>query len=105
MEDSTDSDERAAYYILSKAIDEPFRVILSNAAQDPSRILARISWSDTGNGFDVRTGEIVDMAEAGIWDSAAVQSAVVHGAISSAALALTTDVLVHHEKPKQTFQP
>ena len=45
------------------------------------------------------------MAQAGIWDLAAVVRAAVRGAVTSAALALTTDVLVHHKKPQQVMQP
>ena len=35
------------------------------------------------------------MADAGIFDAAAVLEAAVHSAISTAAMALTTDVMVH----------
>jgi chaperonin GroEL len=104
-ENITESDERAAYNILHHALEEPIRTILSNAGYEPSRILARIELSKTGNGFDVRTGEIVDISAADIWDAAAVQKAIAHSAVSSAALALTTDVLVHHKKPQQAVTP
>jgi len=53
----------------------------------------------------VIAGEVVDMVEAGIWDSAAVVKAAVGGAISAAALALTTDVLIHHKSPPQATEP
>jgi chaperonin GroEL (HSP60 family) len=45
------------------------------------------------------------MAQAGIWDAVAVLKTAVHSAIASAALALTTDVLVHHRTPPQVMQP
>jgi chaperonin GroEL (HSP60 family) len=53
----------------------------------------------------VRSGKVADMAQAGIWDAATVLRTAVHGAVASAALALTTDVLVHHKEPQQAMQP
>ena len=47
----------------------------------------------------------VDVIEAGIFDSADVLIAAVSRAISSAALALTVDVLVHHKKPEVSVDP
>jgi chaperonin GroEL (HSP60 family) len=43
--------------------------------------------------------------EAGILDATAVQKAVVYGALSTAALALTVDVLVHHGELEQAPLP
>jgi chaperonin GroEL len=91
--------------MLIKAMEAPTRAILTNAGYDASEVMAEIRLADEGYGFDVRSGQIVDMAEAGIWDAAAVLKTAVHSAIASAALALTTDVLVHHKEPKQSMQP
>lgn len=105
LDQSTDSDERAAYRILIKAMEEPIRTILANAGHDASQVMAEIKSAGPGHGFDVRSEQVVDMAQAGIWDAAVVQKAAVHGAIASAALALTIDVLVHHKEPEQVMQP
>ena len=45
------------------------------------------------------------MMEAGIYDATAVQKAVAYGALSTAAMALTVDVLVHHGEPEQAPLP
>ncbi|UCC62324.1 MAG: chaperonin GroEL [Anaerolineae bacterium] len=105
LDQSTSPDERAAYRILIKAVEAPIRTILANAGYDASEVMAEIRLADRGHGFDVRSGRIVDMAQAGIWDAAAVLRAAVHGAVASAALALTTEVLIHHKEPKQEMQP
>jgi chaperonin GroEL len=105
LEHSVDANERAAYQILIKAMEAPIRAILTNAGYDASEVMARIRLAGNGHGFDVRSGHIVDMAQAGIWDAAAVLKAAVHSAVSGAALALTTDVLVHHKKPQQVMEP
>jgi chaperonin GroEL len=105
LEHSADANERAAYQILIKAMEAPIRAILTNAGYDASEVMAEIRLAGNGHGFDVRSRHIVDMAQAGIWDAAAVLKAAVHSAVSGAALALTTDVLVHHKKPQQVMEP
>ena len=49
--------------------------------------------------------EIVDMAAAGILDVAQVQVESLQRAVSSAALALTIDVLVLHREPETMTDP
>lgn len=102
---SNDTDERAAYQILIRVMEAPTRAILNNSGHDASEVMAEMRMAGDGYGFDVRAEKIADMAEAGIWDAAAVLKAATHGAVSSAALALTTDVLVHHKKPSQASHP
>jgi chaperonin GroEL (HSP60 family) len=53
----------------------------------------------------VRTGQVVHMGEAGVWDVAAAQKAAVRSAVQTAALALTVDVVVHHSQPEKTLTP
>jgi chaperonin GroEL len=94
---TVDVDQRAAYSILAKALGEPARVILDNVGVDSYEILARMRLAGPGYGYDIDQGEIVDMVEAGICDSAAVVREAVFSAVHGAALALTTDVLVHRK--------
>ena len=98
---STEADERAAYQILLRAIEQPMSTLTSNAGYDPHSILARVEQAGPGYGLDATTGQVVAMAEAGIFDVATVLKSAVFGAISSAALALTVDVLVQHRTPEQ----
>lgn len=104
-EASTDPDERAAYYILSCAVEAPARTIAANAGYDPGQVLACLQPYRQGLGFDVLSGQPVDMKAAGILDVAEVQKAAVSSAITTAAMALTVDVLVHHEKPIEATEP
>jgi chaperonin GroEL len=103
MEQATDSDAQAAYRILIKALEAPIRAILTNAGYDASEVMADIKQADRGWGFDVRSGQIVDMARAGVYDVASVQTAAVRSGIAGAALALTVDVMVHHKEPKESM--
>lgn len=104
-EESTDVDRRAAYRILARAMEEPIRTIISNAGYDASEVMAEIKLAGPGYGFDVRSGKIVNVVEAGILDALSVQKEAVHSAVSSAALALTIDVLVHRKNPPQAVNP
>ncbi len=98
-------DERVSYQILSRALEEPTRTILTNAGYDPSVRMARIAVSDTGNGVDARNGEVVDMAAAGVFDSAGVLLEAVRGAVTSAALGITVDTMVHKKRQKIANRP
>jgi len=104
LDQSTNADERAAYRILIRALEEPIRTILTNAGYDASEVMAEIKRAGPGYGFDVRSGKIVNAVEAGILDAAAVQKEAMHSAIAGAALALTVDVLVQRRYPPQSFE-
>jgi chaperonin GroEL len=99
MDACTDADARAAYRLLLRAVEEPIRTIIANAGYEPSAALARIGLNGSKDGFDARSGAVVDTAEAGIYDAAFTQKMAVCAAVSTAAQALTVDVLIH--RPRQ----
>jgi chaperonin GroEL len=102
---AADMDERKAYKILLRALEEPARVILENAGFDPSEVMPVLNRAEAGMGYDVRTREIVDFESVGIIDSANVLLSAFRQAISSAALALSVDVLVHKKNPATAVNP
>lgn len=93
-----DADERAAYRILRDALEMPLRCICSNAGYDEATV-AQVRLAGQGHTLDVHTGKVVPALEHGILDVTPVLKAAVHYAVSSAAQALTVDVLVHHKNP------
>lgn len=99
------TDAQAAYRILYRALEEPTRVLAENAGYNPSEVMAQIRHAPAGHGFDAGAGRVADLQTTGILDGAAVLSQAVLSAVTSAGLALTTDVLVHHRKPVQEFNP
>jgi chaperonin GroEL len=105
MQGSTEPDARAAYSILLRALEEPARTIIHNAGYNPDEIIVEIKHATPGCGFDVRTGQVTDMLEAGILDATGATKEAWHTAVSSAAMALTVDVLVHKKKPEQAVVP
>ncbi len=98
------SEERLAHKILLKAVQTPMRTLLANSGHEPETILAGLASRPAGHGFDVVRGEFTDMLAAGIVDSAAVVKAALHQAVTSAALALTIDVLIQRANPPLGLQ-
>lgn len=96
---SKELEAQAAYNILIEAVESPLRTIVANAGYDPGEILARIHLAGNGYGFDVATGQIIEMDRAGIFDPASVVKAAVYAGMSGAALALSVDVMVHNIDP------
>lgn len=104
-DEATDLDEKTAYRIISRALEEPLRNILVNGGHTPGPVLNQIEEVGAGYGFDLHSEQIVNMVDAGIIDSAEVMKTSAREAIASAALALTIDVLVHHRQPDIASNP
>ena len=96
--DATSEEEAAAYRILIDALAEPMRAVATNAGYERGDVAGMAEMAGPGCGYDATSGEVTDMAEAGILDPASVQKAAAYAGITSAALALTIDVLVHRRE-------
>jgi chaperonin GroEL len=104
-DDARDPETRVAYRILCRALEAPARAIISNAGGNEAWAMAEIDRAGMGFGFDADSERVVSMAAAGIVDAASVVRIATTSAVTTAALALTTDVLVHHTKPVKSFEP
>ncbi|TSC88738.1 MAG: chaperonin GroEL [Microgenomates group bacterium Gr01-1014_5] len=101
-------DEQKGIDILYLALEQPLRWILKNAGEDDDKIVAKLSASkDKNQGFDVMTGEYVDMLKAGIIDPANVTRSALQNAASVAVMVLTTEGIVTEipEEKKETPAP
>lgn len=87
-------DEKLGQQIVFKALEEPLRVIVSNAGYESSVILNRIREERTGFGFDAKAGNFVNMVEDGIIDPAKVVRLALQNAASIAGMLLTTEALI-----------
>jgi chaperonin GroEL len=103
--DAKTVEERAAYAILIKALEAPIRTIATNSGYDPSQVIASVHHNTNGHGFDMLSGAVVDMVDAGIVDVAVAYRSAIQSAISSAAQTLTIDALVHCKNPEQVLDP
>ena len=89
-----EGDEKFGAQIVARALEEPLRVIASNAGDEASVIVNRVK-SEKGNiGYDAKNGKFVDMFEAGIIDPAKVERTALQNAASIAGLLLTTEVTI-----------
>lgn len=98
-------DEAMGVEILAQALEAPTRQILLNGGFSPNPILAELRQRPPGWGFDVVEGEIVDMWQAGIVDPLKVVRTALETGVSSALMALTTQVLVRKQKPQESLNP
>jgi len=78
--------------IIKDACSQPFKTILSNAGINSEVVLDKIKSS--GLGFNVKTGEYVDMISSGIIDPVKVTRTALENAVSVASLLITTDCLM-----------
>ena len=100
-----DTDERAVCRILIEAFEATLRTLYENAGYDPGQIMAQIQNQDVQCAFDVETGRHVNLCDFGIYDSSEVLKASMRNAISTAALMLTIDSLIHRTNPELTGNP
>jgi chaperonin GroEL len=98
-------EEAVAFRILARALEEPMRTIAKNAGCSPDVMVEKVKAFPKGYGVDARTRQIVDLRQAGIVDSLLVLKKALEIAVSGAAMALTTDVIVHHRKPEISIEP
>ncbi|HHY39264.1 MAG TPA: chaperonin GroEL, partial [Clostridia bacterium] len=101
-----EGDEAVGVAIVRKALEEPLRQIAFNAGLEGSVIVERVKSLDKkGWGLDAITGEIVDLAKAGIVDPVKVQRSALENAASIASMILTTECLVTEQPEKEKKPP
>ncbi|MBD3635559.1 MAG: chaperonin GroEL [Methylophaga sp.] len=96
-------DQQAGARIALRAMEEPFRQIVTNAGDEASVVLEKVR-TEAGNfGYNAQTGEYGDMLEMGILDPAKVTRSALQNACSIAGLMLTTEVMIT-DAPKEDKQ-
>ena len=98
-------DEAFGVRALAQALAAPLRAIVGNAGFDPSPILAEAARHDEGWTFDVLRGAWVDAWDAGISEPLAVTASALRTSVSTATMALTTEVLIRHKNPEVAVNP
>lgn len=89
-----EGDERLGAQIVMRALEEPLRIIVSNAGYEASVVVNQVR-SESGNrGFDARHGRFVDMMEAGVVDPTKVVRTSLQNAASISGLMLTTEAMI-----------
>lgn len=91
--------------IVARALQEPMRRIAENGGAHPPIVVHQSQQAGYGYGYDVERECIVNMIDEGIADAVVVAKRALTQGISGAIMLLTTDALVLHAKPKESFQP
>src|SRR5437867_1389407 len=98
-------DEQIGVNIVKRALEEPLRMIASNAGHEGAVVLGQVKEIGRAHvGFDAATEEYTDMISAGILDPAKVARTALQNAASIAGLMLTTEALVA-EIPEEEKAP
>ena len=84
-------DETTGIRIVARAIEEPLRQIAENAGVEGSVIIQKIREGKGDFGYNARTGEFVNLFEAGIIDPTKVARVALENAASVAGMFLTTE--------------
>ena len=87
-------DETTGINIVARAIEEPLRMIASNAGVEGSVIINKIAEGEADFGYNARTGEYVHMFEAGVIDPTKVSRVALENAASVAGMFLTTECAI-----------
>ncbi len=88
-------DQDCGLKIVARALEEPLRRIVTNAADEPSIVLERVQASDERNyGYNAATRAYGDMLEMGVIDPAKVTRLALQNAGSIAGLVLTVDCMI-----------
>jgi chaperonin GroEL len=99
-------DQKTGVEIVRKAIQAPARQIATNAGEDGSVIVGKITEnSHYSFGFDAQNGEYGDLVKKGIIDPTKVVRQALQGAASVAGLLITTEAMVAEVPKKQAATP
>ncbi|MFA6174509.1 MAG: chaperonin GroEL [Kiritimatiellales bacterium] len=89
-----EGDEAIGMGIVRKACEAPLRQLVDNAGIEGAIVVQEVKKAKGNNGYNVATGEYVDMIAAGIIDPTKVTRSALQNAASIAGLLLTTECMI-----------
>jgi chaperonin GroEL len=102
---SLEGDEKIGATIIRRAIEEPLRMIVSNAGEEGAVVIGKIHESKEANfGYNAGTGAYEDLVKAGVIDPTKVTRTALQNAASIAGLMLTTEAMIS-EIPEKKEAP
>jgi len=99
---SLEGDEAIGAKLVEESIEAPIRQLCKNAGVDASQIVLKIYENELG--YNVATGEYVNLLEAGIVDPTKVTRCALQNAGSVAGMLLTTDCLIVDEPSENAVE-
>ncbi len=104
--ETANQDQAIGVTLTLRAMEEPFRQIVANAAVEPSVVLGKVREHDGSYGYNAQTEAYGDMVEMGIIDPAKVTRSALQNAGSIAGMILTTEVMIaDRPEPKGPAMP
>ncbi|MDQ2866944.1 MAG: chaperonin GroEL [Verrucomicrobiota bacterium] len=102
-----EGDEKVGVAIIRRAIEEPLRTLANNAGAEGALIVQEVKARKGNEGYNVATGEYIDLVKAGIVDPTKVTRSALQNAASISGLLLTTEAIVTElpEKDKGPAMP
>jgi chaperonin GroEL len=89
-----EGDEQIGVDIVKRAIESPLRSLAANAGVEGSIIVQEVKRRKGNDGYNVATGEYVDLVKAGVVDPKKVTRTALQNAASISGLLLTTECLI-----------
>jgi chaperonin GroEL (HSP60 family) len=93
----TDKEAAAGVAVVMRALETPLRQLAANAGADPDDVIRRVKNESGARGFDVRTGGILDLFDAGIVDPTFLVCTIMETAVSIAGILMLADATLLHE--------
>jgi chaperonin GroEL len=101
-----DEDEQVGVEIVRRALEEPLRIIASNAGVEGSIVVEKVKTNkDKTFGFNAQTGDYEDLVAAGVIDPTKVTRTALQNAASVASMLLTTECVVVEKKEEEKAPP
>jgi chaperonin GroEL len=100
-----DGDEAIGVDIVRRACEAPLRQLVTNAGIEGAIVIQEVKKSKGNMGYNVATGEYVDMVKEGIIDPTKVTRSALQNAASIAGLLLTTECMVTELPEKEAAAP
>ena len=97
----SDEDEQIGVEIVKKAIEAPLRALSLNAGVEGSLVVQEVKKRKGNDGYNVASGEYVDLVKAGVVDPKKVTRSALQNASSIAGLLLTTECLITDAPEKE----
>ena len=94
LDPAEDLDERTGLFVVAEAMTAPLRALASSAGLDAGYVVESVRTAEAGQGVDVETGRVRDLAEAGVMDFTGVLCGALESAAYIAKRVLGTEVLV-----------
>ncbi|XHR27831.1 MAG: chaperonin GroEL [Chthoniobacteraceae bacterium] len=87
-------DEKIGLEIIRRAVEAPLRQLADNAGQEGALIVQEVKKASGNVGYNVATGEYVDLLKAGVVDPTKVTRSALQNAASISGLLLTTECVI-----------